>query len=77
MEQFTVNSIGKVRADNSGMRIELKKEFIAALTNLEGLRFWISSLDRVEHPIVPQWCSLWPKNIETSGDFDWSSVFNF
>lgn len=35
------------------------------------------SLDRVENPTVPKWCSNWPKNIETSGDFDWSSVFNF
>ncbi|MBQ5998901.1 MAG: tRNA (N6-threonylcarbamoyladenosine(37)-N6)-methyltransferase TrmO [Treponema sp.] len=35
------------------------------------------SLDRVETPNVPYWCSHWPKNTETSGDFDWSSVFNF
>ena len=35
------------------------------------------SLDRVEHPLVPQWCSHWPKSIETSGDFNWDTVFNF
>lgn len=158
MEQFTINSIGKVRADNNGMCIELEKEFAAALTNLEGfghinVLWWFDqsdnsdsrsklveespykgspemlgtfatrsperpnpialtcasvtyidcengiigldfidaadgtpvldikpytpSLDRVEHPIVPKWCSSWPKNVETSGDFDWSTVFNF
>ena len=35
------------------------------------------SLDRVENPRVPQWCAHWPKNCETSGDFDWGSEFNF
>lgn len=35
------------------------------------------SLDRVEEPQVPEWCSHWPKNVEGSGDFDWDSEFNF
>ena len=35
------------------------------------------SLDRVEHPGVPAWCAHWPKNVETSGEFDWSAEFNF
>lgn len=35
------------------------------------------SYDRVENPLVPAWCSRWPKNTETSGDFDWDEVFNF
>lgn len=35
------------------------------------------SLDRVEAPEVPGWCRHWPKNVETSGDFDWASEFNF
>ncbi len=34
------------------------------------------SLDRVENPSVPDWCSKWPKNVEESGDFDWSTVFD-
>jgi tRNA-Thr(GGU) m(6)t(6)A37 methyltransferase TsaA len=158
MEQFTVKSIGKVRSDNSGMRIELEKEFIPALTNLEGFGYvnvlwwfhqcdnpisraklkekspyrnspdilgtfatrsperpnpialtcsyityldcengiiglafidaedgtpvldikpYTPSFDRVENPIVPQWCADWPKSTETSGEFDWSKVFHF
>lgn len=158
MEQFSVKSIGKVRVDGSGMRIELEKEFIPALTNIDGFGYinvlwWFSqsdnaasrtklteqspykdspdmlgtfatrsperpnpialtcvcvtdldcengivgvsfidaedgtpvldikpytpSFDRVENPIVPQWCADWPKSVETSGDFDWSTVFNF
>lgn len=35
------------------------------------------SLDRVEVPEVPNWCSAWPKSTEASGSFDWESVFNF
>lgn len=35
------------------------------------------SLDRVEEPAVPGWCAHWPQSVETSGDFDWSAVFNF
>ncbi|SHL56547.1 tRNA-Thr(GGU) m(6)t(6)A37 methyltransferase TsaA [Anaerocolumna jejuensis DSM 15929] len=158
MEQFTVKSIGTVRGDDHGTRIELEKEFIPALKNLEGFGYinvlwwfhqsdnpasrskltekspykaspdilgtfatrsperpnpialtcayityldfekgiiglafidaedgtpvidikpYTPSLDRVENPIVPDWCAGWPKNVETSGDFDWSGVFNF
>lgn len=39
MEKFTVKSIGKVRSDESGMRIEMGKEFIPALTNLKGFGY--------------------------------------
>ncbi|WP_101910805.1 SAM-dependent methyltransferase [Marasmitruncus massiliensis] len=35
------------------------------------------SLDRVEHPSVPEWCTKWPRAVEDSGTFDWSAVFNF
>lgn len=35
------------------------------------------SADRVEHPIVPEWCSHWPKTVEQSGEFDWAAEFNF
>lgn len=35
------------------------------------------SLDRVEAPGVPMWCSDWPKSTEQSGYFDWEQVFNF
>lgn len=35
------------------------------------------SLDRVESPVVPTWCSHWPKNIDESGYFAWEDEFNF
>lgn len=38
---------------------------------------YIPSLDRVEDPVVPSWCSHWPKSCEASAGFDWESEFNF
>ncbi len=35
------------------------------------------SLDRVESPSVPAWCSHWPKSTEESASFVWEEVFNF
>lgn len=35
------------------------------------------SLDRVETPGVPTWCSHWPKSLEQSAYFDWEKEFNF
>ncbi len=34
------------------------------------------SLDRVEKPTVPKWCSHWPKCYEDSGDFHWENEIN-
>jgi tRNA (Thr-GGU) A37 N-methylase len=34
------------------------------------------SLDRVEHPNVPDWCSHWPKCYEQSGEFEWENEMN-
>lgn len=34
------------------------------------------SIDRVEIPTVPCWCSHWPKCYEMSGDFDWEREMN-
>lgn len=35
------------------------------------------SLDRVESPLVPNWCAHWPRSIEQSADFEWEKEFNF
>jgi len=35
------------------------------------------SIDRVETPDVPEWCSHWPKSLEESGSFNWEKEFNF
>lgn len=46
-------------------------------TPLVDLKPYTPSIDRVEHPRVPSWCADWPRSVEASGDFDWSSVFRF
>lgn len=46
-------------------------------TPILDIKPYMPSLDRVENPTMPKWCSNWPKNIEESGDFDWGTVFNF
>jgi len=35
------------------------------------------SLDRMEKPSVPKWCSHWPMSLEQSGNFNWENEFNF
>lgn len=46
-------------------------------TPILDIKPYTPSLDRVENPLMPDWCSSWPKNVEDSGDFDWNTVFNF
>lgn len=41
------------------------------------LKPYTPSLDRVEHPTTPEWCHHWPRSCEASGDFDWTTEFNF
>ena len=38
---------------------------------------YMPSLDRVENPVMPDWCSHWPRNVESGGDFNWEDEFNF
>ena len=39
------------------------------------LKPYTPSLDRVERPIVPNWCRHWPASIEKAADFDWENEF--
>ncbi|WP_371363892.1 hypothetical protein SRRS_47810 [Sporomusa rhizae] len=41
------------------------------------LKPYTPSLDRVQMPGVPAWCSHWPKSLEESGKFDWENELNF
>lgn len=46
-------------------------------TPILDLKPYTPSLDRIENPAVPKWCSHWPKSVEQSGDFLWENEFNF
>lgn len=41
------------------------------------LKPYTPSIDRVDNPSTPEWCSHWPKSYEESGNFDWAYEFNF
>lgn len=41
------------------------------------LKPYTPSWDRVDKPLVPEWCSHWPKSLEASGEFNWENEFNF
>ena len=41
------------------------------------LKPYTPSIDKIENPITPKWCSHWPKSYEESGKFDWEAEFNF
>lgn len=46
-------------------------------TRVLDLKPYTPSIDRIEHPRTPEWCSHWPKSYEESGAFDWEAEFNF
>lgn len=46
-------------------------------TEVIDIKPYTPSLDRIENPEIPTWCSHWPKSYEESGSFDWESEFNF
>lgn len=46
-------------------------------TPILDIKPYTPSIDRVETPCVPKWCSHWPNSVEKSGDFDWENEFNF
>lgn len=39
------------------------------------LKPYTPSLERVENPGVPEWCSHWPKSLDESAYFEWENEF--
>ena len=46
-------------------------------TSILDIKPYTPSLDRVENPQVPDWCSHWPHSLEESASFAWENEFNF
>lgn len=44
-------------------------------TPILDIKPYTPSLDRVENPSVPNWCSHWPKSLEEAENFDWEGEF--
>ncbi|MCB5954508.1 TrmO family methyltransferase domain-containing protein [Enterococcus sp. CWB-B31] len=74
---LAVSTSGVIHLDKENGRIQL--DYIDAENNspLLDIKPYTPSEDRVETPLVPEWSAHWPKNVETSGDFDWENEFNF
>ncbi len=72
---LTVCEVLNVDEGNGVIRVS----FLDALdgTPILDIKPYTPSFDRVEYLKVPEWQSQWPKSVEASGTFDWSSVFNF
>lgn len=53
--------------------------YIDAMNNSKilDIKPYTPSIDRVEKPNVPNWCSHWPLSYEESGYFDWENEFLF
>lgn len=68
-------SVLNVDAENGIIRVPYFDAFPG--TPILDIKPYTPSIDRVESVPVPKWCEDWPKSVETSGDFDWSAVFNF
>ncbi|MCR5255347.1 MAG: TrmO family methyltransferase [Acetatifactor sp.] len=51
--------------------------YIDALDGTEvlDLKPYVPSIDRIEQPEVPEWCSHWPRSYEENDDFDWEAEF--
>lgn len=46
-------------------------------TPIIDIKPYTPSMDRLDNPTVPKWCSHWPMSIEESEEFDWEKEFNF
>lgn len=75
------NPIAVTVAEVLGIDIDtasIELGFIDALpgTPVLDIKPYTPSLDRVAHPIVPDWCRHWPESYEDSGSFDWEKELN-
>lgn len=45
-------------------------------TPILDIKPYTPSLDRIDNPSVPKWCSHWPRSNEESGMFNWEEEIN-
>lgn len=74
---LALSTVEVIHIDYEKGLIELTYTDANDQTPVLDLKPYTPSIDRVENPRVPAWCSHWPKNVETSGDFSWEEEFNF
>lgn len=71
---ISVVKVEDLNVDNGVIKIE----YIDAEDNspILDIKPYYPNSDKVKHPIVPEWCSHWPDNVEDSTYFDWDSEMN-
>ena len=72
-----ISSIAVASIDESAGCIETYYFDAEEGTPLIDIKPYVPSVDRVCAPQVLAWCTHWPQDVETSGDFDWQSEFRF
>ena len=64
-----------IRLDHEGGLIQISYTDADNGSPVLDLKPYTPSLDRVQQPYVPVWCSHWPESLEESADFDWENEF--
>ena len=74
---IAVSSVGIAYVDEAAATVGLSYIDAFPESSVLDLKPYTPSVDRVESPLVPEWCAHWPGSYEESGDFDWEAEFNF
>lgn len=74
---IALTAVEIIRIDYQNGIIQIAYIDAHAGTPVLDIKPYTPSLDRVETPGIPEWCSHWPKSLELSAHFDWDNEFNF
>ncbi len=72
-----VSAVDITRVDAERGIIELTYLDAFEGTPVLDIKPYTPSLDRIEKPVIPEWCRHWPKSTEANDGFDWEAEFNF
>ena len=74
---IAVSSVDIAYVDEEGATVGLYYIDAYSGSPVLDLKPYAPSVDRIESPSTPDWCSHWPRSYEESEGFDWEAEFNF
>lgn len=74
---LALTAVEIIRIDYEKGKIQLAYIDANDNTPVLDIKPYTPSLDRIEHPYVPEWCGHWPNSLEESANFEWEKEFNF
>lgn len=74
---LAMSTVEMISLDFQNGRIQIAYIDAFDQTPVLDIKPYTPSLDKVENPSLPQWCSHWPQSLEQSEEFDWESEFLF